>query len=179
FPGTGFEDEIGIGEGKGYALNVPFVPGAGDRAYDQAFEEIVLPALEAFRPDAIVTQLGADALIGDLLANLRLSLRGFERAVERFRSLGVPWLALGGGGYDVANVVRAWTLAWAVMLDASLPDEIPASFHARAALRGLHFTSLRGPRDVPPTSERVLEALSSTIAKLRETALPILAEARK
>ena len=179
FPGTGFEDEIGVDEGRGFAINVPLLPGAGDRAYDQALDEVVVPAIEIFRPDALVTQLGTDALIGDLLANLRMSLHGFERAIERFRALGVPWLALGGGGYDVGNVVRAWTIAWAAMLDEKLPDEIPAAFLTQAATYGVTASQLRGPRDVPPTSERVLEALADTIRKLRETAFPLLAESRK
>jgi len=178
FPGTGFEEEIGKDDGRGYSINVPLLPGAGDHAYDQAFEEVVLPAIELFGPDIVVTQLGTDALIGDLLANLRMSLHGFERAVERFRALGVPWLALGGGGYDVGNVVRAWTLAWAVMLDEKPSDEIPAAFLTRAAAHGVTVSQLRGPREVPPTSDRVLEALADTIHKLRESAFPLLAEAR-
>lgn len=178
FPGTGFEEETGADEGRGYSINIPLLPGAGDRAYDQAFEELILPAVELYAPDIVVTQLGTDALIGDLLANLRMSLHGFERAVERFRAFGVPWLALGGGGYDVANVVRAWALAWSVMLDEQLPDEIPALFVTEAASHGVTLSQLRGPRDVPPTSERVLQAVGETIRKVRESVLPILAESR-
>ncbi len=178
FPGTGFEEEIGTGDGRGYSINIPLLPGAGDRAYDQAFEELILPAIELFGPDVIVTQLGTDALIGDLLANLRMSLRGFERAVERFRGLGTPWLALGGGGYDVGNVVRAWALAWATMLDETLPDEIPAAFLTLAAPHGVTVSQLRGPREVPPTSDRALDALAETIRKVRDAVLPLLAEGR-
>ncbi len=179
FPGTGFEEEIGIEDGRGFSLNVPLLPGAGDRAYDCAFDELILPAIELFRPDALVTQLGTDALIGDLLANLRMSLHGFERAVERFRAVGVPWLALGGGGYDVGNVVRAWTLAWGAMLDEKLPDEIPSLFLTQAAAHGVTLSQLRGPREVPPTSDRVLDALAETLRKVRDAAFPILAEAGK
>jgi acetoin utilization protein AcuC len=177
FPGTGFEEEIGVDDGKGFSLNVPLLPGAGDRAYDVAFDELILPAIALFRPDALVTQLGTDALIGDLLANLRMSLHGFERAVERFRALGVPWLALGGGGYDVGNVIRAWTLAWATMLDEKLPDEIPSLFLTQAATYGVNLSQLRGPREVPPTADRVLAALEDTIRKVRDTTFPILSEA--
>ena len=179
FPGTGFEEEIGADDGRGFSINVPLLPGAGDRAYDLAFDELILPAIELFDPDVLVTQLGTDALIGDLLANLRMSLHGFERAVERFRALGVPWLALGGGGYDVGNVLRAWTLAWGVMLDEELPDEIPSLFLTEAAAHGVTVSQLRGPREVPPTSDRVLEALDETIRKVRESTFPILSENRK
>ena len=179
FPGTGFEEEIGADDGRGFSINVPLLPGAGDRAYDLAFDELILPAIELFDPDVLVTQLGTDALIGDLLANLRMSLHGFERAVERFRALGVPWLALGGGGYDVGNVIRAWALAWGVMLDEKLPDEIPSLFLTEAAAHGVTVSQLRGPREVPPTSDRVLEALDETIRKVRESTFPILSENRK
>ncbi len=178
FPGTGFEEEIGVDDGKGFSLNVPLLPGAGDRAYDLAFDELVLPAIALFRPDALVTQLGTDALIGDLLANLRMSLHGFERAVERFRALGVPWLALGGGGYDVGNVIRAWTLAWATMLDEKLLDEIPSLFLTQAATYGVNLSQLRGPREVPPTADRVLAALEDTIRKVRDATFPLLSETR-
>ncbi|MCX6092015.1 MAG: acetoin utilization protein AcuC [Candidatus Bipolaricaulota bacterium] len=179
FPGTGFEEEIGADDGRGLSVNIPLLPGAGDRAYDLAFDELILPAIELFGPDVLVTQLGTDALIGDLLANLRMSLHGFERAVERFRALGVPWLALGGGGYDVGNVLRAWALAWGVMLDEKLPDEIPSLFLTEAAAHGVTVSQLRGPREVPPTSDRVLEALDETIRKVRESTFPILSESRK
>jgi acetoin utilization protein AcuC len=108
-----------------------------------------------------------------------MSLHGFERAVERFRALGVPWLALGGGGYDVGNVIRAWALAWGVMLDEKLPDEIPSLFLTQAAAHGVTVSQLRGPREVPPTSDRVLEALDETIRKVRESTFPILSESRK
>jgi acetoin utilization protein AcuC len=179
FPGTGFEEEIGVDDGCGFSINVPLLPGAGDRAYDLAFDELILPAIELFQPDVLVTQLGTDALIGDLLANLRMSLYGFERAVERFRAIGVPWLAFGGGGYDVGNVVRAWTLAWSAMLDEKLADEIPSLFLPEAAAHGVTVSQLRGPREVPPTSDRVLDALDETIRKVREATFPILSETRK
>lgn len=178
FPGTGFEEEIGQGEGRGYAINVPLLPGAGDRAYDEAFDTIILPAIELFAPDVLVTQMGTDAVLGDLLANLRMSLHGFERAAQRFRDLGVPWVALGGGGYDVGNVVRAWTLTWATMLDESLPDEIPANWMTNAAARGVTVSRLRGSEDVAPTSERVLDALTKSLETIRRTVMPILADAR-
>jgi acetoin utilization protein AcuC len=54
---------------------------------------------------------------------------------------------LGGGGYDVGNVARAWTLAWAIMNDVQAPDEIPASFLQQ--FPGAGFTG-RKLRDVPP-----------------------------
>jgi acetoin utilization protein AcuC len=108
-----------------------------------------------------------------------MSLRGFERAARRFGALGIPWLALGGGGYDVSNVVRAWTLAWSTMLDESLPDEIPASWKTEAAAYGINISSLRGPQEPPQTASHILEALDRTIEAVHRTVFPVLEEARR
>ena len=174
FPGTGFVEEIGQGPGRGTSVNVPLRPGAGDEAYERVFDAVVLPVLRAYKPDVLVTQLGADAVVGDVVANLRMSLRQFERNVCAFRELDVPWLALGGGGYDVSNVVRAWTLAWAVIVETGLPDEIPSEWRALAALHGVAISKLRGNIDRTPTDEAVLEDLDRTITALRRSVFPIL-----
>jgi acetoin utilization protein AcuC len=179
FPGSGFVEDIGDGPGEGYAVNIPLLPGAGDETYDRAFEEVIAPLLEAFAPDVLTTQLGADAILGDAVANLRISLRGFERSVRRFRGLDLPWLAFGGGGYNVGNVVRAWTLAWGVMVESDLPDEIPPAWAEQAALRGVTVPSLRGSDEASPTSDHVMEALDGVIEQLRETVLPIVSGVTK
>ena len=44
------------------------------------------------------------------------------------KALAPKWVALGGGGYDITNVARAWTLAWALMNDTDAPEEIPEPF---------------------------------------------------
>jgi acetoin utilization protein AcuC len=177
FPGSGFVEDRGDGAGAGFAVNLPLEPGAVDAAYDRVLEEAVVPLVEAFRPDVVATQLGADAIAGDAVANLRLSLRGFERAVQRFRSLDRPWLAFGGGGYDVGNVVRAWTLAWGTMLEKELPDEIPGEWSTEAATYGVTIGTLRGPEEASATSDRVLESLEREIERVHEMTLPIVSEA--
>ena len=177
FPGSGFVEDIGNGQGEGFAVNVPLLPGAGDAAYDRAFDEIILPALEAFAPDVLTTQLGADGIVGDAVAGLRMSPRGFERSVKRFRKLDLPWIAFGGGGYDVGNVVRAWALAWGAMVEVDLPNEIPASWAKRAAAYGVRVVDLRGPTEVPASSDQVMEELDGVIATLRSSVLPILSKA--
>jgi len=167
FPGTGFASDVGEGEGLGFSANIPLAPGAGDDAYERAFSEIILPLLQAFQPDVLVTQLGSDAVIGDIVANLRLSLRGFERCLQQFRSLGLPWIAIGGGGYDVANVVRAWTLAWATMLDRTLADEIPAEWMTEAAVYDVAASRLRGSNELTLSPDHVLSDLDGTLNHLK------------
>ncbi len=174
FPGTGFAYESGGDEGIGHAVNIPLAPGAGDDAYERAFSTCIRPAIRAFDPDVLVTQLGADAVLGDVVANLRLSLRGFERCLGHFRSLGLPWLALGGGGYDVGNVVRAWTLAWGTILDQDLPDEIPAGWMTEAASYDVAVSRLRGPEGYTESPDHVLEDLNETLNLLLDRVLPSL-----
>jgi acetoin utilization protein AcuC len=171
FPGTGFVNDIGEGEGTGYALNVPLSPGAGDDAYERAFERIVLPMLRAFRPDVLVTQLGSDAILGDVVASLRLSLRGYERCLAHFDGLELPWIALGGGGYDVSNVARAWTLAWGTLLGRALPDPIPSEWMAEAAVYEAAAARLRGSDDMTTSPDHVLHDLEETLEYLETRVL--------
>lgn len=118
FPGTGFADEIGTGEGKGYCVNIPLPVGTYDEAYIKAFKSVALPLIAAYNPDAMVLQLGADALAGDPLAHLCLTNNVYVDVIERVLSFNKPILATGGGGYNIDNTVRAWVLAWSVMSGA-------------------------------------------------------------
>ena len=115
FPGTGFEDEIGIGPGRGYTVNVPLPVGTYDDIYRRAFMEIAEPLMRVFAPDVILLELGMDALAGDPLAHLHLTNNVYVDVVEKVVSLGTPILATGGGGYNIENTVRGWTLLWSVL----------------------------------------------------------------
>ena len=125
FPGTGFVSDIGVGKGTGYSVNLPLYPYTGDEIYLEAFYDIVPSLLQAFAPDVLVSQLGIDSYHSDPLTHLQLTTRGYEEAIRQFAKLGVPWLALGGGGYDLMAVARAWTLAYGVMVEQDWPDRIP------------------------------------------------------
>src|SRR3990172_4151486 len=126
FPGTGFVEEIGEGAGRGDAVNL------------EAFDAVVPRIVAAFRPDVVVAQLGIDSHRTDPLAHLALSIEGFAEAVRRILRLAPRLVALGGGGYDLANVARAWTVAWALMNDVDLPERLPEPFVAA------HAAHLRG-----------------------------------
>ncbi|MEK7814842.1 MAG: acetoin utilization protein AcuC [Chloroflexota bacterium] len=128
FPGTGFVSEVGIGPGVGYSVNLPLYPYTGDEIYLWAFQEVVPPLVRAFAPDVLVTQLGIDSYHSDPLTHLQLTTRGYVAAVQEFARLGVPWLALGGGGYDLTAVARCWAMAYGVMLGVEWPDQIPATW---------------------------------------------------
>ncbi|HII05960.1 MAG TPA: acetoin utilization protein AcuC [Methanotrichaceae archaeon] len=130
FPGTGFIDELGEGPGLGYSVNVPMPPNSGDMAYELAFEEIVPPLFEMFRPEAVVAQLGADAHYADPLTDLKMTLSGYERLVSRIKELADLHaegriLALGGGGYNLKVVPLAWAVALQIMKGQPVLEYLP------------------------------------------------------
>jgi acetoin utilization protein AcuC len=149
FPHTGFPRELGKGRGYGYAVNVPLCPHSDDVILEQALRRIVLPLVGAFRPDVLVTQMGADSLRTDPLTRLEGTTGFFELAARSFRDLGVPWVILGGGGYDGLNVARTWALVWGAALGVPLPDELPDAFCRLLAEQGIQARRLR---DLPHTA---------------------------
>ncbi|MFA0741323.1 MAG: hypothetical protein DFNUSKGM_001433 [Candidatus Fervidibacter sacchari] len=176
FPGTGFESEMGEGGGLGFCINVPFLPYAGDDVYLRALDEIVFPALETFKPQAIVTQLGADALHDDPITHWNLTTHSYLRAVQGFKAMNLPWVALGGGGYNIANVCRAWTLALATLLGVELPDEIPDEWRPLAQQYGVFLERLRDTK--PTESPLAAKADIERVIKWLKQNHPLLANSK-
>ena len=143
FPGTGYERDSGIGAGAGYSVNAPLPPQTDDELFVHAFSNIVPPLIDAFRPDIVVSQLGTDTFRSDPITHLNATTNGFCRMVSMIKSLAPKWVALGGGGYNIANAARAWTLAWAIMNDCDAPVEIPAEFLERHPEAGFPGRKLR------------------------------------
>jgi acetoin utilization protein AcuC len=135
FPGTGRADERGEGRGAGYSINVALVPNTDDPAHAIAFDTVVPPLVSAFAPDFLVTQGGFDTYWNCPIAQLALSTHGYERCYRSFLGMPYRWLALGGGGYDVDAVRRGWSIAFLVMLGASVPDELHDADPPRASGR--------------------------------------------
>lgn len=139
FPGTGYPQEVGAGRGRGYSLNLPLYPYTADDAYLWALREGAMPVLDRFRPDVLVTQLGIDSHFRDPITHLALTAQGHAAAVAELERLRVPkWLALGGGGYDLQAVARAWTLDFAIMSEQRLPPEIPQPYRAAHGVSSLY-----------------------------------------
>ncbi|MBQ0997101.1 acetoin utilization protein AcuC [Streptomyces nigra] len=113
FPQTGWPQETGAAEGS--AVNVALPAGTGDEGWLRAFHAVVPELLADFRPQVLVTQHGADTHFEDPLAHLAVSLDA-QRAVQvschdlAHEYADGRWIALGGGGYAVVEVVpRSWT----------------------------------------------------------------------
>ncbi|HEX6515762.1 MAG TPA: acetoin utilization protein AcuC [Nocardioidaceae bacterium] len=133
FPGTGFPNDTGGPGAEGSAVNVALPPGTADAGWLRAFHAVVPPLVREFAPDVLVTQLGCDSHIEDPLAHLMLTVDGQRAAYLALHDLahevcGGRWVATGGGGYAIVDVVpRAWTHLLAVVNGAPLDPATPTA----------------------------------------------------
>ena len=178
FPGTGRLEEMGRLAGRGFSVNLPFWPDTDDEIYMRSFDEVVPPLIQAFAPDFIVTQLGVDAFACDPLAKLKLTTTGYVHCLKSIRQMAHGrWIALGGGGYNIVNVARAWTLAWALMLgrEDDLPPEMPEDFCAkhRVLADERRFWD-PGPLRRGPNWDRAAGQASEAVDFIKENIFPLL-----
>lgn len=140
FPGTGALDERGVGAGVGTSVNIPLPAFAGDGPYMRAIEEVIVPVVRDFQPDIIVTQDGVDPHHQDPLAHLQVRMATFPRLWRVLHDMADDitdgrWVALGGGGYNVDVLPRAWALLFAEMTATVLPTDVPGDWLALARER--------------------------------------------
>jgi len=176
FPGTGSEKEIGTGKGRGYSVNVPLKEHTDDALFMKAFDEVAFPLLAAYDPDVMVTQLGADTFRTDPLTRLEITTHSYSYVVRKLKALKIPWVAVGGGGYENINVARAWTLAWAIMNGVELPPRLPARFIRtiqelgypnRMLLDAMHWAE-------DDDRNRALDAVEKSIQAIRKKVFPVI-----
>ena len=171
FPGTGSVAEMGEGSGRGFSVNLPLYPYTIDDDYVDAFAQVVPPLVAAFAPDILVTQLGIDSYHNDPLTHLQVTTEGYIETVRQLAGLGLPWLALGGGGYDLSAVARAWTLVYGVMLGTEWPDQLPIAFskeHRVARLRDQ--LSPEVPSEIRIDARRYME---DVVGAIRQQIFPL------
>ncbi|MFT4245789.1 MAG: acetoin utilization protein AcuC [Micrococcaceae bacterium] len=129
YPGTGTINEIGHKKAKGTSINVPLPAGTSNADWLRTFHAIVPQIVEAWHPEIIVSQHGCDGHRSDYLTHLNLTIDAFAVAATKIRDLSEKycngkWLATGGGGYNILDVVpRAWTQLLAVLANKDLPLE--------------------------------------------------------
>jgi acetoin utilization deacetylase AcuC-like enzyme len=147
YPGTGLLEEVGEGPGEGFTVNVPLPSETGDGGYEEAFGEVVLPLVSAYRPDLIIVSAGYDAHFADPLGGMVLTARGFGRLTrlvdEAVRPLDTPLLAVLEGGYDLEALgastvatLEALTgrTAWGVAAEEPPQEAPPAVIRSRLRL---------------------------------------------
>lgn len=140
-------------DGGGNCFNLPVPRGFNDSEMRAVLHELILPRVEAFRPDVIILQAGADAVEEDPLSRLALSNNAHIEVLKALRPLSPRFLLLGGGGYNPWTVGRCWTALWATLAGYDIPERLPDA--AEAVLAGLSW----GGGGRPPPAPHLLTTL--------------------
>jgi acetoin utilization deacetylase AcuC-like enzyme len=133
YPGTGAMGDTGEGDGAGCTLNIPLTPGIGNAGYAKVFEEVIIPVARRFAPNLILVSAGFDAHWADPLANMRLSLAGYDRLTRALITLADELCAgrivfVMEGGYNLAALSHAWAnVARALLGDSTVIDPLGLS----------------------------------------------------
>ncbi|MBS1713738.1 MAG: acetoin utilization protein AcuC [Armatimonadetes bacterium] len=121
YPGTGFVRESGAGQTK---VNVPLAAGTSGDVWADAVARTLPAALEAFLPQAVVFQTGADPHVLDPLGHLEVLAQDWLDVVRLVKSFGLPTVMVGGGGYERTTVPRMWTAAVLTMSGIDFDDRL-------------------------------------------------------
>lgn len=160
YPGTGSVGEIGEGDGKGYTINIPLPARTPDEAYLFAFNEIVMPQIEGYRPEIIISQFGVDGHYQDPLVGLSLTTKTYEEISSALHKLAHEisngkYLILGGGGYNPVNVSRCWAVMF-VNVSKAIPQDSPK------------YKKLLDEVDLPK-EDKILEKVMEIVDLVRKT----------
>jgi histone deacetylase 6 len=131
YPGTGAADELGGARARGRTVNVPWPAGMGDADYLAAFDRVLLPIAERFRPELVLVSCGFDAADGDLLGEMRVTPDGFAAMTARLRALaGGRCVLVLEGGYNLDAISRCAAACLRVLLGenpATRPFDSPSA----------------------------------------------------
>jgi len=111
FPGTGFVDEVGEGKGLGYTVNIPFPFRINDQIYFKAFDQIVVPIIQQYKPQFILVSTGFDNHYTDPVAGLSLSTLSYVKIFGKVLELASKFcagklVAILEGGYSLRFLGR-------------------------------------------------------------------------
>ncbi|MFO7694957.1 MAG: histone deacetylase [Vicinamibacterales bacterium] len=130
YPGTGRADDMGVGPGRGFTVNVPMERGATDGDYAQVFDDVVVPVTRLFNPDLVIISAGFDAHEEDPIGSMRMSADGFARLVGRLSAAAEDCAAgrvvlVTEGGYHLRALASSLSACLAAMDGGAAAD--PAS----------------------------------------------------
>ena len=153
YPGTGFLDQVGRGEGLGFNVNVPLPPGTGDTTYLRVLRKVFVPLALEFKPEIIIGNGGSDSHFADSLGDLCLSVDGF---------FGLSRLIA-----DVAEKVCGGKVALLVGSGYN-PAVLPLCWYAlTAGVAGLDSTNVKEPYEVPKEPEYCQRIVDNTLNELK------------
>nr|MDO8061728.1 histone deacetylase [Candidatus Freyrarchaeum guaymaensis] len=111
YPGTGWLEEVGVGDGEGYTVNVPLPSRTGDREYMYALEEVLIPLADDYKPEFILVSVGFDTHYSDPITMMRLTSVGHRRIAELLLNVagrfGGKIVFMLEGGYSLSAIPRS------------------------------------------------------------------------
>jgi acetoin utilization deacetylase AcuC-like enzyme len=111
YPGTGPASDVGSGPGRGFTVNLPVDPGAGDREFRSLIDHVVVPLARSYAPQVLLVSAGFDAHLEDPLADCRVTDGGYAAMARSLRdaaaALGIPVGAVLEGGYALDALARS------------------------------------------------------------------------
>ncbi len=139
FPGTGFVDEVGELEGQGYTVNIPLPFRTSDKAYLKAFDQIVTPIAQQYKPEFILVSAGFDGFYPDPIGSLSLSAHIYTEIYFRTLNLSSQFcngrlVAILEGGYHLETLGRLVSSAIARLANISYTTASKRSLHRSARL---------------------------------------------
>jgi acetoin utilization deacetylase AcuC-like enzyme len=137
YPGTGDSHEVGVGEGAGYTVNCPLPAGQGDADYGAVFQDLFLPAGEAYHPDLIIVSAGFDAHARDPLAEMCVTERGFAAMCSSIKDLARSHCAgklvlLLEGGYHLDALAQSVRACLEILTGVRRQEDFPRGVGAEA-----------------------------------------------
>ncbi|MFO7967379.1 MAG: histone deacetylase [Archaeoglobaceae archaeon] len=156
FPGTGFIEEVGLGAGEGYNVNVPLPPGTSDEGYLKVVNEIFIPMARDFEPDVLVVEAGQDNHFTDPITMLDLTAQGYAQLMDMAVDMATELcddklVAVLEGGYGVEGGLPYTNLA------------------VMASLAGLDTSSIREPENYKlPDRNANMGVIEKIIGKVKE-----------
>ncbi len=153
YPGSGWIDEVGVGEGRGFTVNLPMPPGSGDREHLEGFRAIAGPILDQFDPGLLIISAGQDGHVADQLASQNLTAAGYHdlaAAAAKFAAdRGIGLIALHEGGYN--------------------PNTLPLLDHAVLAGLGGFAPDLAGDTPAPEVGDNGWTERLAQIRRIQST----------
>ena len=149
YPGTGYWTDVGEGQGTGFSVNVPMLPGWGDAAMSRVFDDLLIPIARRFKPELILVSAGYDPHWSDKLGSMVVTVQGFfaltQRLVDLAHELCSGRLVLTlEGGYGLEGLAYGVVASFAALLgDREFVDPIGPSPRGELAFDEDYLSRLR------------------------------------
>ena len=135
YPGTGSASDTGRGEGEGFNVNVPLPAGSTDPDLIEAFEAILVPIMDSYRPGLVVISAGFDAHAADPLGDMKMTEAGFHQlaSIVREGAKNAGIVVLLEGGYSPEHLPASVEAALLGLMGEPYPLKIPGERTGAAA----------------------------------------------